>query len=105
MTDVDEVLRALADPTRRRVLDVLAVHVGATATALAVGLPVTRQAIVKHLAVLEKAGLVHADKHGREVRYTVRPDCLSDTARWMTRLADQWQTRLADIKRIAEEEP
>lgn len=101
---VDGVLAALADPTRRQLLDLLAAHGQATATTLAGGLPVSRQAIVKHLTVLGSAGLVDSVKVGREVRYAVRPDALDTTARWMTSLAADWDRRLAKIKRIAEQD-
>lgn len=99
---VDSVLSALADPTRRRLLDLLAAQGEATATRLAEDLPVSRQAVVKHLTVLDTAGLVSADRVGREVRYTVRPASLDATARWMAGLAADWDRRLATIKRIAE---
>ncbi|MER8184801.1 metalloregulator ArsR/SmtB family transcription factor [Kitasatospora sp. NPDC094015] len=99
---VDGVLAALADPTRRRLLDLLAEQGGSTATALAEHLPVTRQAVVKHLAVLDAAGLVTGGRVGREMRYAVRPAALDATARWMAGLAADWDRRLAAIKRIAE---
>ena len=99
---VDSVLVALADPTRRQLLDLLAGHGQATATTLAARMPVSRQAVVKHLAVLDSAGLVTANRVGREVRYAVRPAALDATARWMTALAADWDRRLATIKRIAE---
>ncbi|MEU0936337.1 metalloregulator ArsR/SmtB family transcription factor [Embleya sp. NPDC005971] len=99
---VDNVLTALADPTRRRLLDVLAAQGDATATTLADGLPISRQAVVKHLAVLDAAGLVSGARVGREVRYVVRPAALDTTARWMSTLAADWDRRLATIKRLAE---
>ncbi|WP_369194306.1 ArsR/SmtB family transcription factor [Streptomyces djakartensis] len=99
---VDSVIGALADPTRRRLLDVLAAQGQATATTLAQQLPVSRQAVVKHLAVLDAAGLVTGSRVGREVRYAVRPDALDTTARWMASLAAEWDRRLARIKRVAE---
>jgi DNA-binding transcriptional ArsR family regulator len=99
---VDSVLAALADPTRRRLLDLLSAQGQATATTLAAGLPVSRQAVVKHLAVLDTAGLVDSVKAGREVRYSVRPEALGTTARWMAALAEEWDRRLAKIKRVAE---
>ncbi|WP_049561638.1 ArsR/SmtB family transcription factor [Nonomuraea sp. SBT364] len=99
---VDSVLSALADPTRRQLLDLLAAQGEATATTLAEGLPVSRQAVVKHLAVLEAAGLVSGARVGREVRYAVRPAALDATARWMSSLAVEWDRRLAMIKRLAE---
>nr|WP_240506936.1 metalloregulator ArsR/SmtB family transcription factor [Thermoactinospora rubra] len=95
-------LAALADPTRRRLLDLLATYGEASATRLAEGLPVSRQAVVKHLAVLEAAGLVAGGRAGREVRYAVRPAALDATARWMAALAAEWDRRLARIKRMAE---
>jgi len=100
----DEVLSALADPTRRRVLTLLAERGEATATTLAGELPVSRVAVVKHLAVLDRAGLVEGRRAGREVRYTVRPEQLDATARWMAGLAAEWDQRLAAIKRLAEED-
>lgn len=100
--EVDDVLAALADPTRRRLLDVLSAQGEASATTLAERLPVSRQAIVKHLGVLDAAGLVCGRRVGREVRYTVRPAALTATAQWMTALATDWDRRLARIKRLAE---
>jgi len=99
---VDSVLGALADPTRRQLLDLLSAKGEATATTLAERLPVSRQAVVKHLAVLDAAGLVSGSRVGREVRYAVRPAALDATARWMAELAADWDRRLAKIKRIAE---
>jgi DNA-binding transcriptional ArsR family regulator len=101
-SEADEVFVALADPTRRRLLDALAAHGEASATTLAAVLPVTRQAVVKHLAVLDRAGLVRGARRGREVRYSVRPERLDSTARWLAGLAAEWDARLAAIKRLAE---
>jgi DNA-binding transcriptional ArsR family regulator len=99
---VDSVLVALADPTRRQLLDLLAAQGEATATTLAERLPVSRQAVVKHLAVLDAAGLVSGGRVGREVRYSVRSAALDVTARWMAALAADWDRRLGKIKRLAE---
>jgi DNA-binding transcriptional ArsR family regulator len=99
---VNNVLVALADPTRRHLLDVLAAQGEATATTLAKQLPVSRQAVVKHLAVLDTAGLVSGRRVGREVRYAVRPAALHATARWMAALVADWDRPLANIKRVAE---
>jgi DNA-binding transcriptional ArsR family regulator len=101
---IDEVLTALADPTRRRVLTLLADRGEGTATTLAGELPVSRVAVVKHLAVLDRARLVEGRRRGREVRYTVRTEQLDATARWLAGLAAEWDARLAAIKRLAEEE-
>lgn len=100
--EVDELWAAIADPTRRRLLDVLLAHGQATATTLAGEMPITRQAVAKHLAVLERAGLVDGRREGREVRYSVRPERLDAATRWMTRVASEWDGRLAAIKRLAE---
>jgi DNA-binding transcriptional ArsR family regulator len=96
------VLAALADPTRRRLLDLLAAQGAATATTLTGRLPISRQAIVKHLAVLDAAGLVVGSRAGREVRYALRPAALDATTRWMSWLAADWDRRLAAVKRAAE---
>jgi DNA-binding transcriptional ArsR family regulator len=100
--EADELWAAVADPTRRRVLDVLLAHGEATATTLAGELPVTRQAVAKHLAVLDRAGLVEGRRWGREVRYAVRPERLDAATRSMARVAARWDERLAAIKHIAE---
>jgi DNA-binding transcriptional ArsR family regulator len=100
--DADELWAAVADPTRRRLLDVLLAQGDATATSLARELPVTRQAVAKHLAVLDRAGLIQGARQGREVRYAVRPERLDIAARSLARVAAQWDERLLGIKRIAE---
>jgi DNA-binding transcriptional ArsR family regulator len=99
---IEKVLAALSDPTRRRLLDVLAAQGQATATTLAPTVSVSRQAVVKHLQVLYEAGLVSRSRMGRDVRYTVCPEQLDATARWMADLAAEWDRRLESIKRIAE---
>jgi DNA-binding transcriptional ArsR family regulator len=98
----DALWAAVTDATRRRVLDALLDHGEATSTTLAEGLPVTRQAVAKHLAVLDRVGLVAGRRCGREVRYAVRPERLDDAAEAMARVAAQWDQRLARIKRLAE---
>ena len=98
-----EIFAALADPTRWRVLTLLAERGEATATTLAGELPVSRVAVIKHLAVLDRAGLVEGRRKGREVRYTVRPEPLTATARRLNAIAGEWDARLAAIKRLAEE--
>jgi DNA-binding transcriptional ArsR family regulator len=98
-----EIFAALADPTRWRVLTLIAERGEATATTLAGDLPVSRVAVIKHLAVLDRAGLVEAQRKGREVRYTVKPEKLTATARQLNAIAGEWDARLAAIKRLAEE--
>ena len=90
MTDV---FAALADPTRRTVMERLA-RDPATATEIASELPVTRQAVAKHLAVLEDAGLVHARRAGRERRFSPTPAPLGEAISWMARVGGEWDERL-----------
>ena len=100
--EVDEVLAALAEPVRRRMLEVINSRGEASATTVASQMPITRQAVTKHLAVLEGAGLVASHRQGREVLYAVRPEPLAGAARWMEQLASEWDARLQAIKRLAE---
>lgn len=99
---IEAVLAALADPTRRQLLDVLVNAGRASATTLAGRLPVSRQAVVKHLQVLEAAGLVEGVRAGREVLYAARPDPLEASARWLANLSAAWDRRLGALKRAAE---
>jgi DNA-binding transcriptional ArsR family regulator len=96
------VFAALADPTRWRVLALLADRGSGTATTIAGQLPVSRPAVVKHLGVLDRAGLVESRRLGREVRYSVRTEPLDEAARWMAGIASEWDARLAAIKALAE---
>ena len=94
-----DVWAALADPTRRRLLEELAGRGPLTATELAPGYPVTRQAVAKHLAALSDAGLLDAERHGRDVRYRVVPDRLTSAAGWLTEVGAQWDHRLDALHR------
>jgi DNA-binding transcriptional ArsR family regulator len=98
----EELWAAIAEPSRRQLLDVLLASENATSSALAEVLPFSRQAVAKHLAVLDRVGLVESERHGREVRYTVRADRLNEATRAMARVAAQWDKRLQSIKSIAE---
>src|SRR5438105_9224904 len=98
----EALLEAVADSSRRRVLDLILVHGDITPTALAAELPFTRQAVAKHLAVLDRAGLVDSKRTGREVRYSVRPVDLDVAVRAMAKVAARWDARLGAIKRVAE---
>ena len=92
----------VGDPTRRQLLDVLLSLGEATPTRLAQELPVTRQAVTKHLAVLDRAGLVDVRREGREVRYVVHSEQLDEVSRAIARVAASWDKRLAAVKRLAE---
>lgn len=98
----EQLWAALGEPSRLRVLDALLDCGDATATMLAQKLPLTRQAVTKHLVVLGRVGLVAGRRQGREVRYVVEPDRLAEAARAMNAVAAQWDRRLARIKAIAE---
>jgi DNA-binding transcriptional ArsR family regulator len=95
----DPVFSALADPTRRQVLRCLAEHPSMTATGLAELLPVTRQAIAKHLAELEEAHLVAGERVGRENRFRLTPAPLAEAVSWMAAVGARWDERLADLGR------
>lgn len=94
---------ALGDPTRRQLVQWLAAQ-PATATELATRLPVTRQAVVKHLGVLEDARLVTKQRDGRHVRYRLEAERMAAAAQWIATVTMRWQTRLAKLKRHLEEE-
>jgi DNA-binding transcriptional ArsR family regulator len=98
---VDEagaVFGALADPTRRALLSAIADQRYATATELAEGLPISRQAVLKHLGALTEAGLLDRQRSGREVRYRLTPAPLSEAVSWMADVGAQWDERLAALK-------
>lgn len=96
---VGAVFGALADPSRRYLVERLA-HLGsATPTELAGELPMTRQAVAKHLATLEHAGLVHGSREGRNTVYRPDPAPLLDATEWITRIGAQWDERLDALAR------
>jgi DNA-binding transcriptional ArsR family regulator len=97
--DPGPVFAALADPTRRQVVQLLAAHPGLTASALAGELPVSRQAVAKHLAQLRDAGLAEAEHAGRETRYRLTPEPLAGAMEWMVQAGGRWDTRLERLKR------
>jgi DNA-binding transcriptional ArsR family regulator len=98
----DELWSAIGDPTRRRLLDLLLSGSRGTATSLSEQLPVTRQAVAKHLSVLDRAGLVHGAPEGRERVYSVDEDQLARAARQLATVGSSWDGRLRRIARIAE---
>ena len=98
----DELWSAVGDPTRRRMLDLLLADGGGTATTLSEQLPVTRQAVAKHLGVLDRVGLVHATPSGRERLYEVDEAQLARAVAQLAAVGAAWDSRLDRIKRIAE---
>jgi DNA-binding transcriptional ArsR family regulator len=97
--EVEAVFAALADPTRRTVLDRLAEEGPLSASQLATGFPVSRQAVAKHLAALSEAGLVTSHRAGREVRYQVAPDKIDDAVAWLRIVEARWDERLFALRR------
>jgi DNA-binding transcriptional ArsR family regulator len=98
----DDLWSAIGDPTRRRMLDLLLANGEATATALSEHLPVTRQAVAKHLGVLDRVGLVHVTPSGREMRYRVDDAQLARAVAQLSAVGATWDARLRRIKAIAE---
>jgi DNA-binding transcriptional ArsR family regulator len=90
---------ALGDPSRRALVQAVAERGDATATELASGLPVTRQAVAKQLATLADAGLLRATRAGRETRYEVTPEPLEAAVAWMVEVGARWDERLAKLAR------
>ena len=93
----------MADPTRRKLLDLLVARGRATATALTVEMPVSRQAISKHLAILQRVGLIDGHREGREVHYEVRAQRLAEATGALSEVANRWDRRLRAIKHLAEQ--
>ena len=98
----DQLWSAIAEPSRRRVLDLLVSGKDATASDLAELVPFSRQAVSKHLVVLEEAGLVSRRKQGRDVLFRVEASRLDEATRAMSELASRWDRRLDSIKQLAE---
>jgi DNA-binding transcriptional ArsR family regulator len=98
-----DVFAALADPTRRHLLDRLSAEGPMSATELARDYPVSRQAVVKHLSTLTGAGLLRPERHGREVLYGVEPRRLSEVSAWLREVGAQWDRRLDALTRQLQE--
>lgn len=99
MTDPQPLFAALADPTRRAVFERLSAEGPASASRLAAEMPVSRQAIAKHLGTLDEAGLVERRSAGREVQYRARPEALNEVTGWVERVGARWDERLEALKR------
>jgi DNA-binding transcriptional ArsR family regulator len=102
MRRVDSVFNALADPTRRRMLERLARGGTLTASGVAEKLPISRQAVAKHLAALRSANLVSSERVGRETQYKLSPDPLDDAARWIQAVSAEWDDRLEALRQSLE---
>jgi DNA-binding transcriptional ArsR family regulator len=95
-----EVFSALSDPTRRYLVETLASRGGASATALAAELPISRQAVSKHLAALGSAGLVQRHRSGRETLYELQSAPLQEAAEWLAEVGAEWDDRLARLQQL-----
>jgi ArsR family transcriptional regulator, cadmium/lead-responsive transcriptional repressor len=102
VVESDALVAAVTEPTRRRMLDLMLERGESTATALADNLPISRQAVSKHLAVFTRVGLVNGEKSGREMRYRLNIERLDQATQSLGELAAAWDRRLARIKQIAE---
>jgi DNA-binding transcriptional ArsR family regulator len=102
MPRVDAVFTALADPTRRRILERLARGGTLTATGVAERLPISRQAVAKHLAALRSAQLVSSERVGRETHYRLHPHPLDDAAQWIQTVSAEWDHRLEALRQSLE---
>jgi DNA-binding transcriptional ArsR family regulator len=97
--DMDRVFFALGDPTRREVIRRLSQGGPVTVSDLARQLPVSRQAVAKHLAALDEAGLISAEEDGRQKRYHLTPGPLADAMGWMADIGAEWDERLNALRR------
>ncbi|MDQ3533057.1 MAG: metalloregulator ArsR/SmtB family transcription factor [Actinomycetota bacterium] len=96
---IDMVFSALSDPTRREVIECISEENGVSASQLAARLPVTRQAVAKHLSALSEAGLVSGERHGRQKLYRLTPGPMGDVMGWMARVGAEWDDRLQALER------
>ncbi len=97
---VDLVFGALADPTRRHLIELLAAEPGATATGLAATLPISRQAVAKHLKLLGDAGLVSSRRRGREALFELDPEPLGEAVAWIGSVGAEWDSGLDGLRRL-----
>ncbi len=98
----DELWSAIGDPTRRRLLDLLLAAGSGTSTSLSERLPVSRQAVAKHLVVLDRAGLVHGQTVGRERHYQIDEEQFARALAQLSAVSNAWDGRLRRIQRLAE---
>lgn len=102
MTDPQLLFAALADPTRRAVFERLSAQGPASASRLARDLPISRQAVAKHLATLGEAGLVERTAVGREIRFSACIDALDEVTGWAERVGADWTSRLERLRQAME---
>ena len=101
-SDIGPLLSALSHPIRRQILDLLVDAGPRSATDLAEYLPISRQAVAKHIAILEEARLVRPERCGKEVKYRIAPEPLRELGRWLARTSTRWDRRLLALKHAAE---
>lgn len=101
----DQLWAAITEPTRRRLLDLLLADGPRTATQLAAPLGITRQAVAKHLVVLERAGMAAGRRDGRELHWRIRPEGVDAATRSIAAAAAAWDERLAALRRLAVDDP
>ncbi len=105
MEEADQVFKAMADPTRRAILDSLFERDGQSLTALEQELPMTRFGVAKHIKVLEEANLVLTRRQGREKLHFLNPVPIRLVyERWVSKYSEPWATTLTELKRTLEEE-
>jgi DNA-binding transcriptional ArsR family regulator len=97
---IDAIFGALSDRSRRDVMSFISEYGEVSASELAEEMPISRQAIAKHLAALADAGLVSAERAGRQVRYRLTPGPLNDAMRWMADVGAEWDARLDALQRM-----
>lgn len=102
--DSTGVFAALSDPTRQQLIEWLSVEPTGTATVFASRLPISRQAISRHLSELEEAGLVTSSKVGRETRYSLETAAMHESADWLTTRARRWDKALERLQRHVEQD-
>jgi DNA-binding transcriptional ArsR family regulator len=97
---IDAVFHALSDPTRRAVMSSISQRGQASATEIAEQLPISRQAVAKHLAALGKAGLVAHERRGRDKFYRLTPHPLGEALSWMADVGAEWDVRLKALETL-----
>lgn len=102
--DTQKVFNALADPTRRSIINTLTTNGGRTATQLSQNMQITRQGVTKHLNILVEAHLISTGKQGREVYYNLTPKPLTSATQWIAGIEAQWDKRLATLRNLVEDD-